>query len=401
MSAVVASDLMRDDAPDVAARAAAAPAHLPGLDGLRGLAILLVVPHNLLPASEATGWVSHAVMSVLERGWVGVQLFFALSGFLITGILLDTRRCDNSLRVFFARRVLRIFPLYYLMLVVMLVLLPALHWPPNGHATAPAVLHSYWLYLSNWVSPYHQGEGVLPHLWSLAVEEQFYLVWPFLVGGLRARGVMVLAMGLTIASLLVRLWMLAHGQPPEAVYQFTICRIDALVMGGAAAAALREPQLARALALQWRRVAWAALAALLLGALVSRGYRPFGASAQTLGYLMLSIGSALVVLAVAQHDQRVREGGAAGLRWLRAPWLQRCGHYSYGMYMWHVPLAAMLGYPLLAHFGLGRGGVQPPAWVWGGYIVLGAVLTYGLAWCSYHAVERHFLAWKPRYRTAV
>ena len=148
---------------------AAPTVRVPGLDGIRALAVLLVVFYHL---------------NLLGLGWVGVQVFFVLSGFLITRLLLelrDGRALGSYLRTFFGRRVLRIFPLYYLFLVVAL-LLSALAIPSQ----AGPVQHQ-WPYVAtftyNWwgMTRFHEKTWFLDHLWSLAIEEQFYLLWPFLV----------------------------------------------------------------------------------------------------------------------------------------------------------------------------------------------------------------------------
>jgi peptidoglycan/LPS O-acetylase OafA/YrhL len=146
--------------------------HYPALDGLRGLAILLVVfYHNF-------GFINYFFF-----GWLGVDLFFVLSGYLITSILLNDLGNKNYLRNFYMRRVLRIFPLYYLCLIIFLLVLP--------NTKAENIDFSYytnnqwwlWVYLQNWlyISKPAGSVQILHHLWSLAVEEQFYLVWPLMI----------------------------------------------------------------------------------------------------------------------------------------------------------------------------------------------------------------------------
>src|SRR6266852_9355595 len=121
------------------------PARLPTLDGLRAIAILLVVPHNLnLIAMRGGG--AGLLVAGLHRGWIGVQLFFVLSGFLITSILLDARDAPDYYRSFFVRRVLRIFPLYYATLLVLFVLLPALGLLPSSVQRDPMAEVSCWDY---------------------------------------------------------------------------------------------------------------------------------------------------------------------------------------------------------------------------------------------------------------
>jgi peptidoglycan/LPS O-acetylase OafA/YrhL len=226
--------------PSPAASGHPAPlAHLPSLDGLRGIAILLVLLHNF-DVLDLGG--AHALGPVLVKecfyiGWIGVQLFFVLSGYLITRGLLVTQDQPDYFERFFLKRVLRIFPLYYLALLVFLVLLPATGWvEQRSMQYSPLWL---WAYLSNWTTPFEPTGGPLPHFWSLAVEEQFYLVWPLLLWKLRLRHVWWLCLGLTALSPLLRLLLVRQGFPDEALYEFTFSRMDAL----AGAAALRAVQL--------------------------------------------------------------------------------------------------------------------------------------------------------------
>jgi len=372
--------------------------HLPGLDGLRGIAILLVMPHNLMPYTEAGGWLSKLLLGWVERGWVGVQLFFVLSGFLITGILLDTARCSHRLRVFYARRALRIFPLYYLTLAGVLIL-SALHWPPGHPPDGPLLWASYWLYFSNWVAP-AMAEPSLPHFWSLAVEEQFYLVWPLLLYRLNARQVLRLALALAAASVAARIAMLAGGCSGDFVYQSTLGRVDALALGGAAAAAFRQPALKRWLQRHRRALPASALAILLGTALIARLHAQ-GTASQTLGYLGLALASVLSLVWVALSDELPTNHGRLHTRWLHAPWLQRVGRYSYGLYVLHVPLALMVGEPLLHWLGYRTAGTGVGLPLTGvpllAYLAVAMLVSYGLASLSYHALETRFLRRKPAY----
>jgi peptidoglycan/LPS O-acetylase OafA/YrhL len=155
---------------------------LPTLDGLRGVAILLVLLSHLTLYSEmsTTTLLDRAYQRATLAGWVGVDLFFVLSGFLITGILLDLKGSSRFFRTFYARRVLRIFPLYYAFLAIFYIALPQLLSSKDQVLRLLADQKWYWLYLQNlqmardgWPVPKY-----LAHFWSLAVEEQFYLIWP-------------------------------------------------------------------------------------------------------------------------------------------------------------------------------------------------------------------------------
>src|ERR1035437_5812327 len=152
------------------------------LDGIRGVAIILVMLHHFEHLIPPCNIAIRFMKLMLSYGWVGVDLFFALSGFLITGILLDTRKANNYFSAFYARRVLRIFPLYYSVLIV--ILGAAAVWSHRPHVL-PLVADQKlsFLYLTNWLVLWkgEWGPNIVGHFWSLAVEEQFYLIWPLCV----------------------------------------------------------------------------------------------------------------------------------------------------------------------------------------------------------------------------
>jgi peptidoglycan/LPS O-acetylase OafA/YrhL len=187
---------------------------IPALDGLRGVAILSVMAFHFWMFGTTVGitFAERAYNSIASKGWVGVDLFFVLSGFLITGILYDSRQDPRYYRVFYARRTVRIFPLYYASLALFFFLIPwilrSLHPVElvNVHTGATAKLFA-WTYLLNWIEGL-KGFSVAPlplqHFWSLAIEEQFYLVWPFLVLTLARRRLMWLCMGLMVLAFALR-----------------------------------------------------------------------------------------------------------------------------------------------------------------------------------------------------
>ena len=165
---------------------------IPELDGLRAIAIILVFLHHSRAQLPVVNMTTFYLGWYFGQGWMGVDLFFVLSGFLITGILLETRETSNYFTGFYARRVLRIFPLYYLVLTAVIVGGSLLN-VPKITATLP-VPQDRWLYfcyLMNWVGLWrgHFGANSIGHFWSLAVEEQFYLVWPLIVWMVRPRTV--------------------------------------------------------------------------------------------------------------------------------------------------------------------------------------------------------------------
>ncbi|WP_294000262.1 acyltransferase family protein [Sphaerotilus sp.] len=371
-------------------------AHLPSLDGLRGVAILLVLLHNFdvldLGGARALGPV--LVKEFLYIGWIGVQLFFVLSGYLITRGLLVTQTRPDYFERFFLKRVLRIFPLYYLALLVFLVLLPATGWVAQRSMQYSSLW--LWTYLSNWTTPFEPTGGPLPHFWSLAVEEQFYLVWPLLLWKLRLRWVWRLCLGLTALAPLLRWGLVQQGLPDEALYEFTFSRMDALTAG----AALAAWDQGRALhgATRWR--AWhlqlLGLLLLMAAAVASHGFRRIGAVPQVVGYSLLALGFAAFTGWALLTDQ-ARSRGASVSRWsavLRWSVLRKFGQYSYAIYVFHKPLHDLVGEPLLARWtGHAHTAEAGTALL---YFAAATAVTFALAWLSWQGFERHFMALKER-----
>ena len=217
--------------------------HIRALDGIRGFALIAVFAYHALTYTIApSSHMGSRLQRIAETGWVGVDLFFVLSGFLITTILLDARAAKNYFRVFYIRRGLRIFPLYYLVLAGSLLLEP-------GHSSWRAQLF-YWLNLSNlptafrpYVIPY------LAHFWSLAIEEQFYLVWPSLVRWVRARTLATICAATIVGLFLLRnlpVILALNRRWPEFVYRLTPFRVDTLCAGALLAIVVqRWPDLSR------------------------------------------------------------------------------------------------------------------------------------------------------------
>ena len=340
--------------------------HMPALDGLRGLAILLVLAHAF-DVIQTRGGPGHQLGVWLDLGWIGVQLFFVLSGFLITGILLDTQSSPHYFRNFWIRRVLRIFPLYYGALVVALVL---------GVREHQAWL---WTYTQNYAAPFGRENPAFPHFWSLAVEEQFYLLWPIVVWLIGRRGVIALAIALVPVAIASRVLVRAEWGH-DAAYMFTPCRMDALAIGAATAALVRGNRLRRVIArTHATRLGSYGSALVLVGAVLGHLLRT-GSTMQTGGYTVIALGFAILLVAVLPMDRTPARIFAF------AP-LRRIGTYSYGMYVFHAPLHFYVGLPLLAHYEIGS--------ALGIAYMLGATLaTFAAAALSYHLYERWFLRLK-------
>jgi peptidoglycan/LPS O-acetylase OafA/YrhL len=202
--------------------------HYPALDGVRGIAILLVVCfHNF-------GFINYFFF-----GWLGVDLFFVLSGFLITDILIREVDYKHYLKSFYTRRVLRIFPIYYLLLIIFLLIIPRwnlLNINMDYYTSNQAWL---WTYTQNWlyITKPHEHTNILMHLWSLAVEEQYYLIWPFVILLIRSPKVLLgISLFVLIGILVLRLVVWNRQiEGFEYFSWFTFSRIDGICIGSALA----------------------------------------------------------------------------------------------------------------------------------------------------------------------
>lgn len=314
------------------------------LDGYRGIAILLVLLHHSFRGTVGNSLLDAVGTKVSLMGWCGVDAFFVLSGFLITGILLDNREQPHYFRNFYARRVLRIFPVYYVTLLILFVLLYQILSGYEFYDRLSSYQGWYWLYLENWEWTFHPRFEVSPiaHFWSLAVEEQFYLLWPLIVYLVPRRFLAWLVGILFLCPAIVRnAILLTHpftDSLSQIFYSNSLSRVDALACGAAIALLMRSER--------WRT--WllrlcplvAILSSSILGiiwVIQPEGLRPAQPVVPSIGYSLLAIcfGSVLVSsLAAAETHPLVRF-----LNW--SP-LRKLGRISYGFYVYHLPIMFIL-----------------------------------------------------------
>ena len=366
---------------------------LPSLDGVRGVAILLVLIHSL-NLRETNATLSAKILDFSAGiGWVGVQLFFVLSGFLITGILLDTRRASNYFKSFFGRRILRIFPLYYGTLIIAFIVAPLLSTLPAGFQ------HDYehqawlWFYLSNWYTDGIQG---FPHYWSLALEEQFYFVWPLLVYHCAPKRLLAICIGLAAASFAIRVGMRLNDVSPELIYISSFCRMDALVLGAAVAVVARDPGLFAKLRAHANTIMLLAVAVALPALILTHGFERTSFYGQTVGYSAFAIIFAMMVLAAALADAHkdTQQLTKAWRMLLVSTPLRTLGKYSYAMYIFQRPLHKLVGEPLMHRIGIAVTSSPLLAFL---YIVAMTLLTLALAMASYRVIEMPFLKLKDKF----
>jgi peptidoglycan/LPS O-acetylase OafA/YrhL len=302
----------------------------PVLDGIRGIAILLVLFHHFVLYSQLPQEVrlDNYLRILGGASWPGVDLFFVLSGFLITGILYDSKGSSRYFSTFYGRRVLRIFPLYYAVLAIAFFVHPT---------TAERLREGqiwYWTYTSNvdvavnqWPQPLH-----LAHFWSLAVEEQFYLVWPFAVFALERRKLISLTVACFIAALALR-FVLPNWLHHLSVYTLMPARMDALAAGAFLALVARGE---RRSGERWRWIRGFVFvgAAVVVGSMVYlRGLHPEAGLVRTLGYSFLALlFASFIAIARAADDDSILAGALSS----RA--LTTLGKYSYALYVFHHPV---------------------------------------------------------------
>ncbi len=354
---------------------------MPGLDTLRGIAILSVVlnhglywdlgPHG--GESAALERVSH----VFSFGWLGVNLFFVLSGFLITGILLDTRERKHYWKNFYIRRMLRILPLF----VVTLVWLSMMFHITWGYV-ALCLLN-----LANLKLYFGLGGSDYGPLWSLAVEEQFYLAWPWLVRRLRLRGLAYVCVAMLVVCPVLRYLSQVGRLPLGDPHTMTWLIGDNLAIGGLIAVFLRS-RYATLQNARWLTAGLLGVGGVLLGMggalhLLSRT-TPAGAAFQSEPFNLLFAG--LVMVALLCGDGR-------RVLWWTAP-LRFLGYISYGLYLFHLFLLNMYD-RLIGRMGFVQSGVMS---LQAGVVRFGVVFTACLLVCflSRRYFEEYFLSLKGK-----
>lgn len=379
---------------------------LPALDGVRGIAILLVMQLHFwnwmfLFGDPAPTAAERFVNDVFQIGWVGVDLFFVLSGFLITGILLDAKGSGGYFRAFWARRTLRILPITFTVLGTLFLIAPRIS-GFGGRVQADISRDDQWWF---WTFTYNIGSSfrntdfdpafVHSHFWSLAVEEQFYLLWPLAVFALNRKYLAGFCLLLIVAAFSLRVAIVCEW--PYALftnfgfYHFTLARMDTLAFGALIAISSREgwlPRLDRyapfvaALACSW----------LVLLFALRDGFHPLDDHVAIAGYIAIALFfSALLVCLLVYTEDHDPPG------WLTNPFLLAFGQYSFCLYLIHPLVMALIGE-----------WIDERGWIWtpGGsripfnivFSIVATGVSLFLAFLSWQLVEKRFLDLKSRFQ---
>ena len=370
--------------------------YMPALDGIRGLAILLVLIYHFVGTTIPMTTLERAITKVANYGSYGVELFFVLSGFLITGILYDAREKPHFFRNFYMRRVLRIFPLYYGVLFLVFVIVPLL--PLFQGNTLDYLLERQawaWFYAVNLYIA-KQGEwafSYLQHFWSLAVEEHFYLFWPYVVFLLtrQPRTLVIVCFAVAFGAMLARVIGAIGGVNIWSLYVLTPFRLDGLALGAFLAVMMRQPggldRIVRALPWVFGFCAAFLVFTFFWTLAISRqGIEPL---LQARAALILILLACLLVWALIAPERSLTS------HFFQNRTMMFLGTYSYGIYVYHhfisyyfsaqkTELALMdivgsheVAVLLQATFGIG--------------------LSLLVAYLSYEYFEKHFLGLKRHF----
>jgi peptidoglycan/LPS O-acetylase OafA/YrhL len=365
------------------------------LDGVRGVAVLMVMTAHIFSQAEVfwKNGLTEFFSLATAMGLTGVDFFFVLSGFLITSILLKNKGQQHYFRNFYARRSLRIFPVYYFCITIIFI-----GYFVFGNASIQTVFSTgFWFYsyLHNWIYAINAAPGLyFSHLWSLAIEEQFYLTWPLVIFFVDRKYLFQIGTGVILLALAVRIFVVFGLGNLDIIntfpYYSTITRIDSLMVGALIAVAFQTDTLKQQLAKDAPKLLL--MFFVVVGACVAvQPASPIwnNRSMLTIGLTVIALlAGALIILLQTQEENHPAR------RFFRLPSLLFFGKYSYALYLFHWPIASLL----ITLYGKSNATGWP---VWLSFLIIfygGTILAALLSW---NLLEKHALKLKRHFENKI
>lgn len=363
--------------------------YFPSLDGLRFFAFFLVFLHHALQNTTSQNPIINYLLIILQKnGWVGVDLFFVLSGFLITILLLEERKqfSNFSLRNFWIRRALRIWPLYFLALILGFILIPLILNQFREIRLINELKNQviyYILFLGNWatVAFGYSNFKYISHLWTISVEEQFYIFWPLLLLQINNfKKAAIACLSIFLMAILIRFYLISIGIQHPGIYTNTFARFDTLIAGSFLALLyFYKPNVTKFLQ-KFCNLKIQIITLLLFAIFLYKFYffNPYFIRNGLFGYSVITIFFVYFTLSALKQKSHFSS-------FLKFKPFVSLGKISYGLYVWHI-LAIDIIYVFLGN--LFPNFSKP---------FFGFILTLILGFISYNLFEKYFLTLKQRF----
>lgn len=361
--------------------------YFPALDGLRFIAFLTVFIHHVTFYINPS-LVGNPILRFFRvNGWIGVDIFFVLSGFLVTLLLLEERkkRGNFSYKNFFLRRVIRIWPLYFLALIFgylifpnILLILGSSHTWPNLASDIKKYLPWHLIFLGNINTAFLGWESMrgVSQLWAISLEQQFYIIWPiFLFFIKKLKTAFITTILLILVAIGLRIVLVNSGVNHPGIYTNTLARIDSLMFGVILGFVLFfKGEFINKLA-NISRFYLLILIGFIIFLFFSTANNTLAIRNGIFGYLVTGIFSLITIIVCIQKENIIT-------KLLSNKVLLKLGRLSYGLYIWHVFALEFLAFLILP-----TGSLLP-------LLILGFILTLALAYLSYNLFEKFFLKFK-------